>query len=635
MTAQEHGFKAEVQQILDLMIHSVYSDREVFLRELISNAADALDKARFVSLTDAELSPAGHDNPGVRITVNAEAGMIVIEDDGIGMTEEEAVKNLGTIAHSGTKAFLESMGKKESGPDLIGQFGLGFYSAFMVADQVEVDTLSANAGSEPVLWRSKGEGTFEIERGTRTTRGTSISLFLREDSTEFADDTRMQAIVKKHSNYLAWPIFVGEEQANSGKALWTKKPSEVTDEEANQFYKSVAIDWRDPALRIHTSVDTPLQYHAMLFVPSDRPFDLFQPEAPKGPKLYARRVLIDDHAGDLLPDWLRFVRGVVDSEDIELNVSREMVQKTPVLRKIRDQLTKKLLKELKRFANRTPEEPEEGEDGPVEAPATYADVWKAFGVLLKEGYYHDKAKYGEHILPLLRFNASSHDDEEGLISLAEYKEAMAEGQDTIWFLAAENRAAALASPHMEAFVKRGWNVLLLTDAVDEWLVSALPEFDGTPLKSVSRGELDLDDEESDEEKADLTDFAPWVQDVLAGAVTEVRPSTRLTDSACVLVDSEHGVSANMERILKSVNQEHAGAAQRALELNVKHPLIKTLTELHKSGRTEQAEPIVRLLYDDALLLEGTVRDAAGMGRRLQDILVVAANAALGAGSDAS
>lgn len=638
MTAQEHGFKAEVQQILDLMIHSVYSDREVFLRELISNAADALDKARFVALTDQELKGPGSENPGIRISVNADAGMIVIEDDGIGMTEDEAIENLGTIARSGTKAFLEQAKEGEASPELIGQFGLGFYSAFMVADQVEVDTLSARPDAEPVLWRSKGKGTFETERGTRTSRGTSITLFLRDDAQDLADDVRLRAIVKKHSNFLTWPIFVGEDQANSGKALWAEPPSEVTDEEANQFYRSVAIDWRDPALRIHYKVDTPLQYSAMLFIPRDRPFDLFNPEASKGPKLYARRVLIDEHAADLLPDWLRFVRGVVDSQDIQLNVSREMVQKTPVVRKIKDQLTKRILKELKRFADRDPEtmEPAEGEDAPNEPPATYDEIWRAFGVLLKEGYYHSKGTYGDKILPLLRFNATSHEDDQGLMSLAEYKEQMPEGQDTIWYLAAENRAAALASPHLEAFKKRGWNVLLLTDAVDEWLVSALPDFDEVPLKSVSRGELELDeDEEEAGDKADVGAFGPWIQDVLAGAVTEVRESTRLTDSACVLVDSEHGVSANMERILKQVNQDSGGAAQRALELNPRHPLIKNLAALHAAGQTAAAEPIVRLLYDDALLMEGQVRDAAAMGRRLQDILVVASQAALGADSAGS
>jgi molecular chaperone HtpG len=352
----------------------------------------------------------------------------------------------------------------------------------------------------------------------------------------------------------------------------------------------------------------------MLFIPEDRPFDLFQPEANKGPRLYARRVLIDEHAGELLPDWLRFVRGVVDSEDIQLNVSREMVQKTPIVRKIRDQLTKRILKELKKLAKKDEDK--------------FATIWKAFGLLLKEGYYHDNSAYGASLLPLLRFHTTTSEDEDGLRSLAQLKEAMPEGQDALWYLTAETRDAALASPHLEAFKSKGWEVVLLTDPVDEWLVQSLTEFEEIPLKSVSRGELEIEEDEEDEkEKVDLKAFTPWVADVLDGLVSEVRPSNRLTDSACVLVDGEDGMSANMERILRGANQD-IGKNERALELNPKHPLIRNLAALHEAGQTDAAEPIVRLLYDDALLLEGSVRDSAGMGRRLQDILVVASGAAL-------
>lgn len=612
MSAEEHGFKAEVQQLLNLMIHSVYSDREVFLRELISNAADALDKVRFLSLTETDLLGTAEPEPGIRVSLDAVARTLTVDDDGIGMSREEVIDNLGTIARSGTRAFLEAVQDKPDAPRLIGQFGLGFYASFMVADEVVVETRSARSGSEPVRWTSKGEGTYAIEPGSREHRGTSITLKLREDAEEFLEKVRLEQIVSKHSNFVPWPILIGGEKANSGKALWVEPPSQVTDEEANAFYKTVATDWRDPAHRVHFSVDTPVQMHALLFVPSQRPYDLFYPEAPKGPRLYARRVLIEEHARELLPDWLRFVRGVVDSEDVPLNVSREMVQKTPVLRKIRDILTKRMLKELAKLADKT---------------EVYASVWRDFGALLKEGYYHDKAQYGDLLLPLFRFNALSHDDDQGLISLAEYKERMPEGQDAIWFLTAESRKAALASPHLEAFKKRGWDVLLLTETVDEWLVSGLTEFDGVPLKSVARGELDLEDDDA-EDKADLAAFTPWLKEVLGEEVVDVRPSSRLTDSACVLVDAEEGISANMERILRAANQE-TYTARRVLELNPRHPLIKNLAQLHERGRKSEAEPLARLLLDDALLLEGTVKEPAAMGRRLQELLVRASQVALG------
>jgi molecular chaperone HtpG len=616
MSATEHGFKAEVQQLLNLMIHAVYSDREVFLRELVSNAADALDKVKFLELTRTDLAPSSHEEPGIDITVDKTARTITIADDGIGMTSDEVVDNLGTIARSGTKAFLEQM--QQSGtqaPKLIGQFGLGFYSAFMVAEEVVVESRSAQPGAEPVRWISKGQGSYSVEPGSREPRGTSITLKMREDAGEFLDPVRLRAIVRKHSNFLPHPVRVEAEKANTGKALWAEPPSQVTDEEAATFYRTVATDWQDPARRIHASVDSPIQYHALLFVPATRPWDLFYPEGAKGPKLYARRVLIEEHAKELLPDWMRFIRGVVDSEDIPLNVSREMVQKTAVVRKIREALVKKILRDLGEWA---------------ETPA-YAEFWKNFGVLLKEGYYHEKAKWGEQLLPLLRFNAVSHADDSGLISLADYRKAMPPGQDTIWYLTAESRAAALASPHLEAFKKRGWDVLLLTDTVDEWLVQSLDAYEGMTIKSVARGELDLKDEaaETEAEKVDLSSFGPWLKGLLGDAVTDVRESHRLTDSAVVLVDADSGISANMERILKQVNAGESAKSKRILELNPRHPLIRNLQSLYAAGRNDAAEPLARMLYDEALLLDGSVQEPAALGRRLQDLLTRASAAALG------
>ncbi len=621
----EHGFRAEVQQLLDLMIHSVYSDREVFLRELVSNAADALDKARFVGLTRPELVAPRGENPGIRLTVDEAAKTVTIDDDGIGMTEGEIVDHLGTIARSGTKAFMDSLKEGDGAPQLIGRFGLGFYSAFMVATEVVVESRSVEPDAHPVRWRSEGKGSFTVEEGSRDHRGTSITLFLRDDALDYADLGKLRQVVKKHSNFLAWPILVGDEQANSGKALWVEPAAQVDDAEANAFYKTIAVDWQDPARRIHVQLDSPIQVSALLFVPASRPYDLFVPDGTKGPRLYARRVLIEEHARDLLPEWLRFVRGVVDSEDIQLNVSREMVQKTPVVRKIREVLVKRILKDLGRWANQGATEDDDEPKGP-----SYEAFWRDFGLLLKEGYYHERHAWGEQLLPLLRFNALSHDDEDGLLSLAQYKEAMAEGQDTIWFLSADSRRSALASPHLEAFKKKGYDVLLLTDPVDEWLVTVLTEFDGTPMKSVSRGEIDLGEEAGDgEEKADLSGFTPWVKDLLKDHVVDVRASNRLTDSACVLVDAEDGISSNMERLLAQHQPGTGMKANRVLEVNPGHPLIKNLAGLHDSGKTVLAEQMTRLLLDDALLLEGTVTEPAAMGRRLQELLLQASSSALG------
>ncbi|MBT3218953.1 MAG: molecular chaperone HtpG, partial [Proteobacteria bacterium] len=634
----EHGFKAEVQQLLQLMIRSVYSDREVFLRELVSNSADALDKIRFLELTRKDLVDAAGE-PGVRIKVDEEAKTITIEDDGIGMSEEEIIENLGTIAHSGSKTFLDLIegASKEDLPKLIGKFGVGFYSAFMVAREVIVETRSAIAEHGAVRWSSKGEGTYAVEPGDKEHRGTTITLFLRHDADEFASTVRISSIIRRHSNFLPWPIMVDDEQANSGKALWVEPSSNITDEEANSFYQSLTFDHAEPAARVHLAVDSPIQYHALLFVPSERPYDLFQPEVPRGPRLYAQRVLIEEHAKELLPDWLRFLRGVVDSEDISLNVSREMVQKTPVVRKIREGLVKRILKELNRLASAEPEEVEQVEevDEAEEAEPKsktdyerYRSIWDAFGACLKEGYYHESNQWGEQLLPLLRFNALSLDDDQELMSLATYKEKMVEGQDDIWYLAAESRESCLASPHLEAMRKKGYDVLFLTHSVDEWLMAVLNEFDGTPIKSVARGELELEEEEEAEEgeKADLSDLTPWMEGLLEGVKT-VRASNRLTDSACVLVDDEQGMSGNMERILRAANQDVLGT-ERVLELNARHPLIRNLERLHRQGNSHVAEPFVHLLYDDALLLEGTVREPTAMGKRLQAMLQLASEAAL-------
>ncbi len=622
MSVEQHGFKAEVEQLLQLMIHSVYSNREVFLRELLSNAADALDKARFLSLTDGELLPAGHDEPGIRLTVDADTRTVVLEDDGVGMSREEAVANLGTIAHSGTKAFLQAAkdGEKSDLPGLIGQFGVGFYAVFMVADEVVVESMSAQPGAGGVRWSSQGAGSYEVGPYAAEHRGTRITITLREDAAEFADDGAIRRIVKEHSNYLGWPILLGEDRINRGKALWAESPSEVSDEEANEFYRMLSFDFEEPLVRVHLRVDTPLQYSAMLFVPRSRPYDLFMPQADRGPRLYAKRVLIEEHASELLPDWLRFLKGVVDSEDIQLNVSREMVQKTPVVRTIRDALVKRVLKELGRLAG-----------GDEEAQAKYTTFWRAFGMLLKEGYYHDSSRFGDRLLPLLRFGHTGG-DADALVSLEAYKEAMPEGQDAIWYITAPSRSAALASPHLEGFRGKGWDVLVLTDPVDEWLVQTLTEFEGVELKSVARGEIALDDDETSEAKEAIQGLAPWMAGVLADAVEGVRTSARLTDSPAVLVDDESAISSNMERILKQANQD-VPEAKRWLEINPKHPLIQGLSSLQKAGQEEDAKAVVSLVYDGARLADGSAEDLPGIAKRITQMLTKSVSAG-SAGSEA-
>ena len=619
MSDEQLGFKAEVQQLLDLMIQAVYSNRDVFLRELLSNAADALDKVRFLALTHSDLV-AAEGEPSIRVRVDKEAQTITLDDDGVGMTREEAITNLGTIAHSGSRRFFEELKAQgaASAPDLIGRFGVGFYSSFMVASRVEVVTRSALAGSEAVRWVSEGNGTFSVSEAERAHRGTTITLHLRDDASEYLEGWKVRQIIKQHSNYLNWTVLLDGEAATSGKALWREAPASVSDDDAQELYRSLSFDFEPPALRVHLSVESPLQVAAMLFVPKNRPYDLFNPESDKGPRLYVRRVLIDEHARDLLPDWLRFLRGVVDSDDIPLNMSRELVQKTPAVRQIRTTLTKRVLKELRKFAERPLD------DGETKHP--YDGVWEAFGVLLKEGYYHDKLTFGDELLPLLRFQ--THNAEAGVWQgLEAIKASLPEGQDALWYVTADTRESALRSPHLEAFRKKGWTVLLLTDPVDEWFIQTLEDFDGMPLKSVSRGDLQLEDEEATGDKADLTGLAPWMSTLLVDEVASVRTSARLTESPAALVDDENGMSANMERLLRAARQD-VGESKRHLELNPSHPIVRHLAALHEAGRTEAAEPLARLLYDDALLLEGTVKDAAGLARRLSALLEQAAAAAL-------
>ena len=606
---QTHTFDAEVRQLLDLVIHSLYSDREVFLRELISNASDALDRARVEGLK-TELRAAA-DEPAIDIRIDPVESTITVEDNGIGLSADEAVEHLGTIAHSGTKAFAKAL-EEGTQHDLIGQFGVGFYAALMVAEHLTVDSLSAQPEVEAVRWSCDGSTQYTIDASERAHRGTSVTLKLKEDAFDFLDEETLKEVIKRHSEFVRYPIRLNGEQVNEPKALWVRQPSEVSDDEYKDFYRHVTGDWGEPATWKHIHADAPCQYKAVLYIPALAPKDLNYPDGKRPLRLYARRVLIEEEARALLPEYLRFVRGVVDSEDLKLNVSREMVQQTASVKKLGDALVSQVLRHLKKLAKSDPEE--------------YQQIWKSYGTALKEGIHND-TKRRDKLVELARFD-STRFDSAGQVSLAEYVEAMPEGQDTIWFLTGPDRATVARSPLLEGFRKKGWEVLLLTDPVDEWMVSSVPEYEGKKLESGARGELDLDDEDEAETVLD-EDMVGWLNGLLSGQVKSVRTSNRLTDSASVLVDDTGDIGSNMARILRQVNKD-LPTTMRILEINPTHPMVRTLQRLHESGRNTEAEPIALLLLDQARLVEGQVEDPVALVQRLQTLSRLAAQA-LGVG----
>jgi len=631
---QQHEFKAEVAAVLRLVTNSLYTNREIFLRELISNASDALDKGRFQALVDASLQ--GQElEPEIRITADKPRGVLILEDTGIGMTQDEAARNLGTIAHSGTLRFLEEAKKRQGEgqkPDLglIGQFGVGFYSAFMVADQVDVYSQSATEGEPAVHWSSRGDGTFTLAPTAREHRGTRIELLLKEDAKEFLDRFRVQHIVKRYSNFVMYPVKFREiddagneetetKQLNEVNAFWTRDPKDVSEADYQEFYKHVmggfVFPGDSPLGRLHLSLDAPIQFRSVLFIPGRRPADLFA-EDSKHLQLFARRVMVMESCDKLLPQYLRFMRGMVDSEDLPLNVSREMLQENKSLSAIRRQLTRKVLKLF--------------EDIAKEDRKKYEQIWETFGVLIKEGVHSDSG-HREQLSELLRFHSTGHEPK--WISLREYVDTMPAGQDAIYYITGESREALAASPHIEACRARGYAVLLMTDAVDEWAVQELQTYAEKPLRSVTQGDLDLDkptpsdDEEAkdDEAKSEsdpgvLGPLLERARAVLGERVTDVRTSKRLTDSAACLVDAEGGLGRNMERILKAAGRE-IPSRPRILELNPNHRFVSAANAL---AQREPESPAlgqwIELLHDQAHLAEGQVPDPAGMVKRIQAIL---------------
>ena len=599
---QTHGFQAEVRELLKLMIHSLYSHREIFLRELISNASDACDRLRFAAIADSTLLA---DDPelGIRVDADSAAGTVTITDNGIGMTREEAIGNLGTIARSGTAEFFRSLpGDAQQASALIGQFGVGFYSAFIVADRVEVRSRKAGTPAEAaVRWESAAEGEFTVETVTQAARGTSVTLHLKADAREFADAFRLRGLIRRYSDHIGFPVRMrkeGEasleyEVVNQAKALWTLPRTEITDEEYKQFYQYVAHDFADPLAWSHNRVEGKREYISLLYVPGRAPFDLWQREGARGLKLYVRRVFIMDEAEQFLPLYLRFIKGVVDSSDLPLNISREILQQQPEVEAIRSGLTKRVLDLLTRLMKEEPEK--------------YATFWKEFGAVLKEGIAQDPGNHAA-ILPLLRFASSHQDDDTPAVSLADYLARMKPGQERIYYVIAESIAAARGSPAIERLKERGLEVLLLAERIDEWVMGHLETYEGKRFKDATRGDLELGGLESDADRkqhdAEVKEskaLLKRIKDSLGERVTEVRISERLKESPACLVLGEHDVSEQMRRIFAAAGQK-VPATRPLLEVNVGHPLVKYLEAQSDAG---QFAELAQLLYDQAGLAEGS------------------------------
>ncbi|MCS6914466.1 MAG: molecular chaperone HtpG [Myxococcota bacterium] len=599
--AEERAFTAEVQQILHLMIHSLYSRREVFLRELISNASDALDTVRFLSLTQTDLRTEGE--PAIDIAIDAEAGTLSVSDNGIGMTRAEVVDNIGTIARSGSAALLRRLREEgeKSAPELIGQFGVGFYSSFMVADRVELETLSARPGAEPVVWSSDGTGRYTLRPGGRRVPGTTVTLHLKQDARDLLNEARIEQVVREYSNYVKWPIRLKGRQLNQGTALWTRRPQEVSDEEHRRFYQELVGGTPDeePLSRVHLQMDAPYQFQAIVYIPRRPPFDmLFDQVRRRGMQLYVKRVFILDHAEELLPPYLRFLRGVVDSDDLPLNVSREVLQKNPIISTIQRQLVKKTLEELGRLKN------EKRED--------YILFWQQFGVILKEGIFLD-ASQRERLAELALFQ-SLRTPPGQFLSLSEYVAAMPEGQKEIYYLTGPSREALVNSPLVEALVRRGLDVLLLVDPVDEFVVQVLTEFSGRKLRSLAKEGLELPPlagetptPSSTEADKELAGLLAYLRLRFQDHIQEVRLSQRLEQSPCCLVSAEGDLGRRMEEILARANRKVI-PARPILELNPNSGLVRGVARrVAECPKEETTGELCDLLLDLAYLGEGQVR----------------------------
>ena len=619
------GFQTEAKKLLHLMIHSLYSNREIFLRELISNASDAIDKHRFAAVKDAALAE-GVAEYRIRVSIDSEHNTITIDDNGIGMSRDEVIENLGTIAKSGTSAFLEQLsGDDRKDSQLIGQFGVGFYSSFIVADRVEV--LTRRAGSAPdeaTHWESAGEAEFDIESAYRDESGTTIILHLKEDAEEFANDWRVRSVIKKYSDHIAVPVMMAKasnddeesatdapewEAINEAKALWTRSRSEISDDEYKGFYQHVSHDMEAPLTWSHNRVEGKLEYTSLLYVPAKAPFDLWNREGARGLKLYVQRTFIMDDAEQFLPLYLRFVKGVLDSNDLPLNVSREILQQNASVDAMKSALTKRVLDMLQKMANKELEQ--------------YQTFWSVFGQVLKEGPAEDFGNR-EKIAKLLRFATTHSDAPEQTVSLDQVIERMSDDQDTLWYVTGETHATAKNSPHLEVFRKKGIEVLLLSDRVDEWLMSHLMEYEGKTFKDVARGDLSLDADNEEEKQAleqakkDAEPLIERMSAVLGDAVAEVRPTMRLTESPACLVVGEHEMGNQMRRILEAAGQA-VPDSKPILEINSTHPLIQRLDTESDEARFAD---LASVIMDQATLAEGSpLEDPASYVARLNKLLL--------------
>jgi molecular chaperone HtpG len=626
------GFQSEAKQLLHLMIHSLYSNKEIFLRELISNASDAIDKLRFESLSNAELL--GNDSDlKITIDVDSEAKTLTITDNGIGMSREDAIVNLGTIAKSGTTQFLEALtGDQQKDAQLIGQFGVGFYSSFIVAEKVVVESRAATVDvNEAVRWISSGEADFDVETIEREQRGTSVTLHLKSDEGDFADNWRIKSIVKKYADHISVPVLMLEEpipsaddedndneeeqvpgyqSVNTAQALWARSRNDVSDEEYQEFYKHVSHDFQDALSWSHNKIEGKLEYISLIYIPSKAPFDMWQREAPHGLKLYVQRVFIMDDAEQFLPLYLRFIKGVVDSNDLSLNVSREILQKDPAIESMRNALTKRVLDNLEKLAKSDQEK--------------YQSFWDEFGQVLKEGPAEDFTNR-EKVANLLRFCSTQSESEVQDQSLAEYIERMKEGQDKIYYVAAENHHTAKNSPHLEVFARKDIEVLLLSDRIDEWLMSHLMEFDGKQFQDVAKGDLDLGELEDKEDKQEkerveqeFKSLIDRIKEVVSENVEEVRVTHRLTDSPACLVVNNDEMGMQMRRILESAGQAIPDT-KRIFEINPEHPLV---VKLNDETDMDRFEDLALVLYDQAMLAEGSHLDEpASYVQRLNKLLL--------------
>ena len=625
-SGQTMGFQAEVKQLLHLMIHSLYSNKEIFLRELVSNASDACDKLRFESIDQPRFME-GDPDLRIRVDFDKDARTITISDNGIGMSRDEAIANLGTIARSGTKEFFSQLtGDKQKDAQLIGQFGVGFYSSFIVADKVTVNTLRAGLpSSEAITWVSDGQGEFTISASSKTTRGTEVTLHLREGEDDFLSGWKLREILRRYSDHISLPVQMRKEEwdekasamvkkdewesVNQANALWTRNKSDITDEQYREFYKHVSHDYDDPLAWTHNRVEGRSEYTQLLYIPKHAPFDLWDRDARRGVKLYVKRVFIMDDAEQLLPSYLRFVRGVIDSADLPLNVSREILQESRDVRAIREGSAKRVLSMLEDMAENRQDD--------------YATFWKEFGQVLKEGTGEDASNL-ERIAKLMRFASTKEDTDAQVVTLADYVSRMKEGQDKIYYVTADSYAAGSQSPHLEIFRKKGIEVLVMWDRVDEWMLSHLREFDGKQLVSVAKGGLDLDALADDAEKKRQTEvaeqFKPLVerlQAALKDRAKEVRVTLRLVDSPSCVVVGQNELSPHLQRLLKQAGQS-APNVLPVLEINPEHPLVQRV----QSAEDAQFDDWAHLLLDQAMLADGSqLPDPTAYVRRVNKLLL--------------